>query len=119
MATWDFSKTQRHVLLCNGGSCTRKGGEMVTQAVRQEITRLGADAVVHTSKTMCNGRCDDACVVIVYPDGVWYHSITPEDAPALVEGHLLRGIPLEDKVSHHHHGNHFVRNEAVPPGKLK
>jgi hypothetical protein len=43
MATWNLIGTKHHVLICNGGSCMRKGGEEVTQAIRSEIERLGLD----------------------------------------------------------------------------
>ena len=37
MTTWNLEGTKTHLLLCNGSSCLRKGGEEVTQAVRDEI----------------------------------------------------------------------------------
>ena len=44
MTTWNLEGTQTHLLLCNGSSCLRKGGEEVTQAVRNEISVLGLGA---------------------------------------------------------------------------
>ncbi|KHF30431.1 Ferredoxin, 2Fe-2S [Anoxybacillus sp. BCO1] len=75
MATWNLQGTKHHILICNGASCMRKGGEEVTQAIRDEIDQLQIHAYVHTTRTRCNGRCEDACVVIVYPEGVWYRTI--------------------------------------------
>jgi (2Fe-2S) ferredoxin len=98
MATWNLSETQHHVLICNGGSCMKQQGEEVTQAIRAEITALGADDLIHTTRTRCNGRCQDACVVTVYPEGVWYKNMTPESGRAMVREHLLQGNPLQDHV---------------------
>lgn len=78
MTTWNLSGTKKHVLICNGSSCMKKGGEEITQAIRDEIVNRNLDQVIHTTRTRCNGRCKDACVVIVYPDGIWYRDITPE-----------------------------------------
>ncbi|WCN38815.1 (2Fe-2S) ferredoxin domain-containing protein [Aneurinibacillus uraniidurans] len=88
MATWDLTGTQHHLLICNGGSCMRAGGEDVTQAIRNEIAAHHADALIHTTRTRCNGRCEDACVVISYPAGRWYKDMTPEAGRALVRDHL-------------------------------
>lgn len=69
----------------------------VTLAIRDEITSLGLDRLIHTTRTRCNGRCADACVVIAYPEGVWYKGITPEAGRLLVRKHLS-GARLEEKV---------------------
>lgn len=118
MSTWDLSKTKHHILLCNGGSCMRKGGEEVTVAIRQEIARQRADEQIHTTRTRCNGRCEDACVLIVYPDGVWYQNVQPEDAKEIVE-HLVQGQHYQAKISHRYSGDGFVRNETVALGVKK
>ncbi|UQZ85844.1 Ferredoxin, 2Fe-2S [Paenibacillus konkukensis] len=92
MATWDLSQTSHHVLICNGGSCSRKDADAVTLAIREEITAHGADDRIHTTRTQCNGRCEDACVVTVYPQGVWYKEITPDIGKAIVREHLIGAI---------------------------
>ncbi|MGC4377072.1 (2Fe-2S) ferredoxin domain-containing protein [Fictibacillus sp. Mic-4] len=84
MTTWNLTGTEHHVLICNGSSCMRKGGEEVTQAVRDEIASLGIDSKIHTTRTRCNGRCKDACVVIVYPQGAWLNGMTPERGREMV-----------------------------------
>lgn len=88
MTTWNLQETQCHLLICNGGSCMKRHGEEVTQAIREEITELGANKRMHTTRTRCNGRCTDACVVIAYPEGVWYKEVTPETARQIVRMHL-------------------------------
>jgi len=119
MAVWDLSRTKHHVLICNGGSCLKHGGEEVTLALRAEIERLHLDDYVHTTRTKCNGRCDDACVVIVYPDGVWYHSIGTEDVPALVQKHFIENDTLESKLSHWYENDSFVRSAGAVRGIMK
>ncbi|WP_260286195.1 (2Fe-2S) ferredoxin domain-containing protein [Peribacillus aracenensis] len=78
MTTWNLMGTNTHLLICNGSSCMKKGGEEVTQAIRDEITSKGLDMKIHTTRTRCNGRCKDACVVIAYPQGNWYRVETPD-----------------------------------------
>jgi len=43
MTTWNLTGTKHHVLICNGSSCMRKGGEEATQEIRNEIAELELD----------------------------------------------------------------------------
>ena len=119
MTTWNLSGVKQHVLICNGGSCMKNGGEEVTQMVRSEITRLGLDNKVHTTRTRCNGRCDDAPVVIVYPEGTWYQKVSPEMAKDIVTKHLSRGEVVDSSVSYTYSDEGFVPSSMAPEGIRK
>lgn len=97
MTTWNLQETRCHLLICNGGSCMKKLADEVTLAIRDEISNLGVDRLMHTTRTRCNGRCADACVVIAYPEGVWYKDITPEEGRLIVRKHIT-GARLDEKV---------------------
>ncbi|QMV44742.1 (2Fe-2S) ferredoxin domain-containing protein [Cohnella cholangitidis] len=97
MSTWDLQGLQTHLLICNGESCMLRQGEEVTIAIREEIARLGADRFIHTTRTRCNGRCVDACVVIAYPEGSWYKDMTPESGKELIQN-LIEGKKLESRL---------------------
>ncbi|WP_017728917.1 (2Fe-2S) ferredoxin domain-containing protein [Halalkalibacterium ligniniphilum] len=98
MTTWNLNGNQKHVLICNGSSCMRKGGEEVTQAIRSEIYNQNLDFVVHTTRTLCNGRCKDAPVVIVYPDGTWYGEVDKNSAKDIVGIDLEKGSKVAELV---------------------
>ncbi|MFV8828118.1 (2Fe-2S) ferredoxin domain-containing protein [Alkalihalobacterium sp. APHAB7] len=118
MATWNLSNTKHHVLICNGSSCNKAGAEALTQSIRHEITAKNLDNVIHTTRTLCNGRCHDKCVVIQYPESYWYKEMTSEDAPHFINS-LLRGTTLKDKISHYHQGTGFERTEGTVLGTVK
>lgn len=80
MTTWNLQGLKRHILICNGSTCMKVGAEEVTTAIREEIERLQLDEQIHTTRTRCNGRCKDKCVVISYPDATWYN--VPDEAVA-------------------------------------
>jgi (2Fe-2S) ferredoxin len=86
----------------------RKGGEEVTQAIREEITNLDLDTTIHTTRTRCNGRCKDACVVVVYPEGVWYKADTPELGREIVQNHLAGEKIIEESVIYTYDQQRFV-----------
>ncbi|MDP5275411.1 (2Fe-2S) ferredoxin domain-containing protein [Chengkuizengella axinellae] len=118
MATWNLTTTNQHVFICNGGSCKKEGAEELTQSIRKEITNKGLDQSIHTTRTLCNGRCEDKCVVITYPEGVWYKGMTSQDAPKFIESIRL-GQRLEDKISHTYNGEGFTPSKGTKLGKMK
>lgn len=84
MTTWNLMQMERHLLICNGATCMRAGAEDVTMQIRDEIRSNHLDEKIHTSRTRCNGRCKDKCVVIDYPKGTWYSVQQEETARAIV-----------------------------------
>ena len=98
MAIKDLTRVERHLFLCNGSSCAARGAAESTTALREEIHARGLDECVHTTKTLCNGRCDDGPVVIVQPDGLWYKYVDPTAARRIVAEHLKAGAAVDAHV---------------------
>ncbi len=98
MAIRDLTRMKRHVLICNGGSCMKHGGEKVTECLRKTITECNIDSEVHTTKTRCLGRCDDGPIVVVYPDGIWYKYVNEKTAQKIVKKHLVKDREVADSI---------------------
>jgi (2Fe-2S) ferredoxin len=47
------------------------------------------------STTGCMGPCSSGPVVVVYPDGVLYNRVTPEDVDEILESHIVNGKKVE------------------------
>ncbi|WNB92935.1 (2Fe-2S) ferredoxin domain-containing protein [Bacillus sp. NEB1478] len=102
----ELTGVSKHVLLCNGVSCSKNGSEEVTNLIRQEIKRLGLMEKIHTTKTLCNGRCKEGPIVIVYPDGDWYKEITPKKSSQLINK-INNNEKLIDSLSYKFEGKSF------------
>lgn len=109
MTTWNLNGTNSHILICNGSSCMRKGGEEVTQAIRDEISNLNLDGAIHTTRTRCNGRCKDACVVIVYPEGTWYKEVIPAIGRQIVQKYSSTKVELQESVLYQYDFEKFIK----------
>lgn len=77
------------------GSCARAGGDELLDRLRAGLHERGLKKVARAVGTRCLGQCSHGPVVCVHPEDVWYGGVRPDDAEALIDGHVLRGEPLE------------------------
>ncbi len=83
------------VLLCAGAACISSGALKVKEALVRELQRNALDNEVRLIETGCVGPCNLGPLAIIYPEGVFYQRLTPEDAQEIVEEHLLKGRIVE------------------------
>ncbi|WP_026675371.1 (2Fe-2S) ferredoxin domain-containing protein [Alkalihalobacterium bogoriense] len=118
MATWDLEETKHHIFICNGSSCMKKGGEEVTQAIRDTIAEHKLDRVIHTTRTRCNGRCENACVTILYPEGTWFKDVTPEIGKKIITEYIIKENKNINEVLYTYE-DHFKLQPGNSEGKKK
>lgn len=86
----------RHLLICTGPRC---GGERnsarIRQEFRKEFVRQAVPASVKETQCICFGICSYGPNVIVYPDGVVYSGVKPQDVGTIVREHLVGGRVVE------------------------
>jgi (2Fe-2S) ferredoxin len=94
---------RRHLFVCTNPrssgkpACGPAGGAAVVAAVQTLL--IARDATdVWVTPCGCLGPCFDGPNAVVYPEGVWYARIGPDDAPGLAD-HLIDGTPLVAKVT--------------------
>src|SRR5262245_26650696 len=88
---------QRHVFLCTGPNCcTPEEGLRAWEVLKKEIKERNLDS--YRTKVGCLRICTQGPTMVVYPEGTWYHGMTAERIPELVERHLAGGQPIEELV---------------------
>jgi NADH:ubiquinone oxidoreductase subunit F (NADH-binding)/(2Fe-2S) ferredoxin len=97
-----------HLMICGGTGCIASGGLKVKEALEHELRERGLQDEFKLVLTGCNGFCAEGPIMTVYPEGIFYEKLKPEDMPFLVEEHLLKGRPVEK----------FMYKAPDKPGKV-
>ncbi len=80
------------------GCCDPDGSERLRALFKAEVERLGLGPLVRANKAGCLEQCELGPTVVIYPQGVWYGKVQPEDVPRIIQETVLGGRVLEDLV---------------------
>jgi NADH:ubiquinone oxidoreductase subunit F (NADH-binding)/(2Fe-2S) ferredoxin/NAD-dependent dihydropyrimidine dehydrogenase PreA subunit len=72
------------ISICAGAGCLASGAGEVIAAFQAEIEKQGLTADVNTKGTGCPGFCERGPVMVIYPEGICYLQVKPEDVPEIV-----------------------------------
>ncbi len=90
-----MERFRANVLMCSGTGCVASGTMKIKAALSEELKKMGLEKEIKIVLTGCNGYCAQGPVMVVYPDGIFYQSLTVEEVPKLVEEHFLKGRPYQ------------------------
>jgi len=87
---------KKHVFVCiSGKTCPLQGGQAVFDELRKQTTERGLKGQIRVNKSGCLDQCGNGPMVVVYPDGIWYAGVSPQDCEEIVVSHLLADKPVE------------------------
>jgi NADP-reducing hydrogenase subunit HndC len=84
-----------NLMLCAGTGCVSNKSFKIKEILEKELQKHELENEVQVVMTGCNGFCAVGPVMTVMPDGIFYHSLTENVIPELVEEHFLKGRPVE------------------------
>lgn len=94
---------ERHVFVCVNerdpdnpkGCCATKDGKEIRSRLKRLAHDAGLRGKVRINSAGCLDHCELGASIVVYPEGVWYGRVTPDDVDELFTEHIVGGRPVE------------------------
>lgn len=81
----------KKIIVVSSGTCGQASGSLqILESLNHEIEKRNLKPEVGIEVTGCHGFCELEPNIIVYPEGIFYKKLKPEDIPKIVEETILK-----------------------------
>ena len=93
---------EHHIFICTNrrpaenprGCCDLEGLGALQLVFKQELAARGVKGRARANKAGCLDQCEHGPNVVVYPGGIWYGGVRPEDVAEIIDSHIMGGVPV-------------------------
>lgn len=95
---------QCHLFVCcnrrepghSRGCCDPDGNESLKERFKSELKKRNLGPLFRANKAGCLDQCELGPTVVLYPQGIWYGHVTPDDVPRIIDETIVAGRVLDD-----------------------
>ncbi|MFN8416287.1 MAG: (2Fe-2S) ferredoxin domain-containing protein [Cytophagaceae bacterium] len=94
-------KYKKHVFVCTNQKpdgkkcCGEATGMALVDLFKKEIKDRNLQIDIRAQRAGCFDVCAHGPAVVVYPEGIFYGHVQPEDVNEIIESHLINDQPVE------------------------
>ena len=93
------SPVPKKTVIVSNGTCGRASGSLaIIEAFGQELERRDLRETVGLEVTGCHGFCELEPNIVIYPEGIYYGRLKPEDVPMVIEKTIQKNKVVDSLV---------------------
>jgi (2Fe-2S) ferredoxin len=113
-----MARYRRHIFVCLNerpsddprGCCLARGSAGIRDRLKDELKKRGLSGRVRANVAGCLDACAHGPTVVIYPEGIWYGGVTPEDVEEIIDRTILQGEVIQRLL---------IRDHRYAPDRLQ
>lgn len=102
--TLGLSHIEKHFFICadqtKAKCCSKEESIRVWEYLKERLAKLnlGDNRVIFRTKANCLRVCKQGPIMVIYPEGIWYHSVNEKIIDKIIDDYLINGKLVKENL---------------------